>query len=331
MRPASVAALVALFGALTLAQGGQPGQTQVFRTGVDVVSLNVTVIDGAGRYVTDLRQRIRGLRGRREAGSDVLHPHQPADRAVAAGGHQRQHGGQAVTAQEAAIGFARNPAFAGSGVGIDFDSRVEILQGFTSTPRRSSAPSARRRPAVPRRCYNALYISLKELKKMRAARRRHPPPGHRGAFRRRGHVEPGQLRGGARSRQAVRDGHLHHRPERAKSALTAASRRRSSCSPARAGDRRPLFLPRGGSGAARASTGRLPTSCRASTRSATRPKNARRDGAWRRLVVQVEPAQRHGPGQAGLLRAERRRRDGEGRQAREPDWVYTLRAVAPST
>src|SRR6266850_5092480 len=32
-------------------------QSQVFRTAVDIVSLNVTVVDGANHYVTDLDQK----------------------------------------------------------------------------------------------------------------------------------------------------------------------------------------------------------------------------------------------------------------------------------
>ena len=33
------------------------------------------------------------------------------------------------------------------------------------------------------------------------------------------------------------------------------------------------------------------------------PKNPKRDGAFRRVVVQVEPRERHGPHQTRILRA----------------------------
>ena len=60
---------------------------------VDVVSLNVTVVDRP----EPLRHRSRRtgllrLRRRHAAGADVLQPHEPADCAVAADRHEREHG-----------------------------------------------------------------------------------------------------------------------------------------------------------------------------------------------------------------------------------------------
>ncbi len=65
----------------------------MFRAGVEVVSLNVTVTDSAGPLHHRSRaERFLGVRGRRQAGAHLLHTHQPADRAVAADRLQRQHG-----------------------------------------------------------------------------------------------------------------------------------------------------------------------------------------------------------------------------------------------
>ena len=55
-------------------------------------------------------------------------------------------------------------------------------------------------------------------------RRRRAPPGHRPALGRRGHLEPGELRGGARPGQAVGDGHLHDRPAVAREQLSKGFR-----------------------------------------------------------------------------------------------------------
>ena len=46
-----VLSLIAIVAALSVSA---QEKSQVFRAGVDVVSLNVTVVDGAGYYVTDL-------------------------------------------------------------------------------------------------------------------------------------------------------------------------------------------------------------------------------------------------------------------------------------
>ena len=55
-----------------------------------------------------------------------------------------------------------------------------------------------------------------------------------------------------------------------------------------------------------ASTGRSPTSCRASTRVGYTSRNQRRDGAWRRVVVRIDRPNAIAADQARLLRAEPR-------------------------
>ena len=169
MRPASVAALVALFGALTLAQGGQPGQTQVFRAGVELVSLNVTVTDNQGRYVTDLAAADFSVfeDGAKQELSFFNRSNLPIALALlldsSASMEQRMQ-----IAQEAAAGFAKRIRPQDLGQVIDFDNRVEILQGFTSSAEALEKAIRSTSSGGSTALFNAVYISLKELAKVRA-------------------------------------------------------------------------------------------------------------------------------------------------------------------
>jgi len=71
-------------------------------------------------------------------------------------------------AQEAAIGFVRRMKADDIAQVIDFDNRVTILQQFTSE--RTALENAIRQtvPNGSTSLHNAIYISLKELKKVRA-------------------------------------------------------------------------------------------------------------------------------------------------------------------
>ena len=89
---------------------------------------------------------------------------------------------------------------------IDFDSRVQIIQGFTSNVPELESAIRRTNAGGSTSLYNAIYIALKELKKTRARYDRGgPAPGHRRTVGWRRHVESRQLRGGARAREAIRD------------------------------------------------------------------------------------------------------------------------------
>jgi len=73
-----------------------------------------------------------------------------------------------VTAQEAAAGFARRLRPQDLGQLIDFDREVKVASGFTSD--RDALEQAIRRTTAggSTSLYNAIYVSLKELKKVRA-------------------------------------------------------------------------------------------------------------------------------------------------------------------
>ena len=130
--------------------------------------------------------------------------------------------------------------------------------------------------------YNAIYISLKELKKVKAASsRRDPPSGDRRAVGRRGHVEPGRVRRSAGSREAIRDGDLRDRPAPGRDRPSRVQGSGVRAAAALAGNRRPGVLPDRRAPSCRRSTSRSRTSSRASTRSATprRTRSATAPGA----------------------------------------------------
>ena len=70
------------------------------------------------------------------------------------------------TAQDAAGGFARKLRAQDLAQVVDFDTRVEILQGFTSDAAALETAIRGTTAGGSTSLYNALYISLKELVKV---------------------------------------------------------------------------------------------------------------------------------------------------------------------
>ena len=177
-----------------------------------------------------------------------------------------------TTAQEAAIGFARTLRAAGSGGSHRLRQprhHPADLHERRRTARAGDPQDVGRRVHVD--VQRDLHRAEGPEEGRRHERRGDPPPGDRRAVRRRGHVEPAAVRGSARSREAVRDGDLRHRPPLGRGFGGRAGIQGGGvrAAPARAGDRRPRLLPERGRRARRRSTSRSRTSCRASTRSAT--------------------------------------------------------------
>ena len=144
----------------------QPPQPPAFRTGVDVVSLNVTVTDGQERFVTDLTQDDFLLYedGVLQETTYFARRHLPIALALlmdtSASMDERM-----TTAQEAAIGFSRRLRPEDLAEIIDFDSRVDILQSFTNSVDALEEAIRLTSAGGSTALYNALYISLRELKK----------------------------------------------------------------------------------------------------------------------------------------------------------------------
>jgi Ca-activated chloride channel family protein len=153
--------------AVVLSAGALAAQ-QRFRGGVDLVSLSVTVTDG-NRYIENLTQEDFEVYedGVKQSLSFFSKTQQPIALAVlldtSSSMEARLH-----TAQEAAIGFARRVRPDDVMEVIDFDSQVRILQEFSNDV--SALEKAIRNTSAngSTSLYNAIYISLKELKKIKA-------------------------------------------------------------------------------------------------------------------------------------------------------------------
>ena len=147
----------------------QPPPRPSFRAGVDLVSLNVTVADGAGHYVLNLD---RGDFQVFEDGAeqDVTffnRTNLPIALSILLDTSASMED-RLDTAQEAAIGFVKRLRPQDLAQIIDFDSRVQIAQGFTNSVADLENAIGRTTAGGSTSLHNAIYIALKELKKVQA-------------------------------------------------------------------------------------------------------------------------------------------------------------------
>ena len=156
--------VVALLGAATLGAQGQR-----IRSGVELVSLNVTVTDPAGKYAIDLAEPDFEVYedGARQALTFFSRTQQPISLALLMDTSASMDERMGI-AQEAAIGFSKQLHKDDQAEVIDFDSQVRILQNFTNDA--AALEKAIRATAAngSTSLYNALYIALKDLKKVKA-------------------------------------------------------------------------------------------------------------------------------------------------------------------
>jgi len=144
-------------------------QAPSFRAGVDIVSLTVTVTDPSGRYVTDLTPEQFNVfeDGAKQDVTFFNRTNLPIALALLLDTSASMEDRMA-TAQEAAAGFARRLRPQDLGELIDFDREVKILQAFTNDPAALERAIRGTTAGGSTSLYNAVYISLKELKKIRA-------------------------------------------------------------------------------------------------------------------------------------------------------------------
>jgi Ca-activated chloride channel family protein len=140
-----------------------------FRSGVDLVALNVTVTDPSSRYVTDLgveefvvfedgvKQEI-GYFSRTNLSLSVS---LLLDSSASMEDKMR-------TTQEAASGFVQSLRPEDQAQVIDFDSRVNVLAPFTSSKPDLEKAIASTVPGGSTSLYTAVYIALRGLKKTEA-------------------------------------------------------------------------------------------------------------------------------------------------------------------
>ena len=167
----SLLTLICTFPHLALNAGENKSSQQrpSFQAGVDIVSINVTVIDEGGRYITDLDVEEFGVfeDGIQQDLTFFTREQLPIALALlidTSASMERR----LSTAQEAAIGFAQQLRQADLASVIDFDNRVNILQEFTNEPVALERAIRRTSAGGSTSLHNAIYIALKELQKNKA-------------------------------------------------------------------------------------------------------------------------------------------------------------------
>jgi Ca-activated chloride channel family protein len=163
---AAFAVVLAAVGVSASAQQ-QPIQVPSFRSGVELVSLNVTVADAQQRYATDLQQDEFQVfeDGIKQDVTFFNHSNLPIALALLIDTSASMES-RLQTAQEAATGFARQLRSQDLAEVVDFDSRVNILQGFTNSVEALEQAIRRTSAGGSTSIYNAVYIALKDLKKV---------------------------------------------------------------------------------------------------------------------------------------------------------------------
>jgi Ca-activated chloride channel family protein len=144
----------------------QPPQTP-FRAGVDLVSLNVTVSDNAQRFITDLTADDFNVfeDGVKQDVTFFNRTNLPIALALLMDTSASMES-KLPTAQEAAIGFGKRLRPQDLAEVIDFDSRVMVLQNFTNSAGELETAIRKTSAGGSTSLYNAVYIALKDLKKV---------------------------------------------------------------------------------------------------------------------------------------------------------------------
>ena len=144
-------------------------QGQRIRSGVELVSLNITVTDGGGKYATDLAEPDFEVYedGAKQNLTFFSRTQQPIALALLLDTSASMDERMGI-AQEAAIGFAKQLHKEDQAEVVDFDSQVRILQSFTNDAVALEKAIRQTTPNGSTSLYNALYIALKDLKKVKA-------------------------------------------------------------------------------------------------------------------------------------------------------------------
>ena len=159
------------WGALLVALllGAVVSGQQVFKGRTDLVVLNVTVSDGAGRLVPGLERTDFQVfeDGVLQSVANFTRDPQPIALALLLDSSVSMES-KLKTAQEAAIGFAKRLTPRDVAEVIDFDTYAHVLQEFTSDVGKLEAAIRKTEADGSTALYNALYIAFNEFKKARA-------------------------------------------------------------------------------------------------------------------------------------------------------------------
>jgi Ca-activated chloride channel homolog len=160
---------VLLAAALIAAVSTSPSAQGTFRAGVDVVSLNVTAVDTSNHYVTDLEEKDFTVfeDGVKQDLSFFNRKQQPIALSLLLDSSASMED-KLPTLQMAAVNFVKRLKPNDLAQVIDFDSRVEIRQGFTGNQAELDTAIGQLSAGGSTSLHNAIYIALKELRKVRA-------------------------------------------------------------------------------------------------------------------------------------------------------------------
>ena len=163
--PTLFGAVVVLAAAAALAAAQRPQ----FRSTVDIVSLNVTVVDGANHYITDLDQPDFSVFEDGVKHDIVFFTRRPQPIALSLLlDSSASMEDKLPTLQVAATNFVKRLKANDLAQIIDFDSRVSIRQPFTSNQAELEAAILQTASGGSTSLHNAIYVSLKELGKIKA-------------------------------------------------------------------------------------------------------------------------------------------------------------------
>jgi VWFA-related protein len=144
-------------------------QRPQFRSTVDIVSLNVTVVDGANHYITDLDQPDFSVFEDGVKHDIVFFTRRPQPIALSLLlDSSASMEDKLPTLQMAATNFVKRLKANDLAQIIDFDSRVAIRQTFTSNQAELETAILQTASGGSTSLHNAIYVSLKELGKIKA-------------------------------------------------------------------------------------------------------------------------------------------------------------------
>jgi Ca-activated chloride channel homolog len=160
-----VVVLLSVVGLIVRLSAQQPS----FRAGVDIVSLNVTVTDAAAHYITDLEEGdfLVFEDGIKQNVTFFSRRQSPIALSLLldSSASMEEH---LPVLQTAASNFVHKLKSNDIAQVIDFDSRVEIRQGFTGNQAELDTAISQLAAGGSTSLHNAIYIALKELRKVRA-------------------------------------------------------------------------------------------------------------------------------------------------------------------
>lgn len=144
-------------------------QRPQFRSTIDIVSLNITVVDGASRYITDLEQDDFSVfeDGIRQDVIFFTRRPQPIALSLLLDSSASMED-KLQMLQLAAGNFVKRLKPNDLAQVIDFDSRVSIRQAFISSQAELQTAILQTVAGGSTSLHNAIYVSLKELAKVKA-------------------------------------------------------------------------------------------------------------------------------------------------------------------